>query len=120
MASLDSGAGDDEMEQGLPEDTDYAAGLEERLKPRKKTPPLLVSLADRRPTRLHWMGVSYGLNSSLFRFWNKCVLAASCLERACRSDAVLRALTGAVTGLCTCVKRPTTSRASTRPSCSAR
>ena len=43
----------------------------QRLKPRKKTPPLLVALSDRRPTRLHWMGVSFGLNPSLFRFWQR-------------------------------------------------
>jgi len=49
----------------------FVVDATQKLKPRKKTPPLLVALSDRRPTRLHWLGVSYGLNSPLFRFWKR-------------------------------------------------
>lgn len=34
-------------------------------------PPLLERLSEREPERLDWMGVSYGLTPSLFRFWKK-------------------------------------------------
>lgn len=43
----------------------------EKLKPRKKLPPLLVALADRKPERLHWFGVSYGVTLELFNFWQR-------------------------------------------------
>ena len=32
-------------------------------------PPLLERLSERAPERLEWLGVSYGLTPSLFRFW---------------------------------------------------
>jgi N-acetyltransferase 10 len=43
----------------------------EKIKPRKKLPPLLVALKDRRPERLHWFGTSYGLTPQLYNFWGK-------------------------------------------------
>ncbi|KAK8812414.1 hypothetical protein WA158_007648 [Blastocystis sp. Blastoise] len=43
----------------------------EELKPRKKLPPLLVSLQDRVPERLHWIGVAYGLTSDLYNYYYK-------------------------------------------------
>lgn len=45
--------------------------LEENIKPRTDLPPLLVHLRERRPERLHYLGVSYGLTLDLFRFWRK-------------------------------------------------
>lgn len=45
--------------------------LEEQVKPRTNLPPLLVPLHDRRPERLHYIGVSFGLTLDLFRFWRK-------------------------------------------------
>ncbi|CAN8254323.1 unnamed protein product [Cochlearia groenlandica] len=45
--------------------------LEEQVKPRTNLPPLLVPLRDRRPERLHYIGVSFGLTLDLFRFWRK-------------------------------------------------
>jgi N-acetyltransferase 10 len=45
----------------------------EKLKPRKKLPPLLVALADRKPEPLHWIGVSYGVTLELFNFWQRFV-----------------------------------------------
>eukprot|EP01138_Halocafeteria_seosinensis_P000662 gb/GECG01000678.1/.p1 GENE.gb/GECG01000678.1/~~gb/GECG01000678.1/.p1 ORF type:complete len:1048 (+),score=154.62 gb/GECG01000678.1/:1-3144(+) len=44
---------------------------EEKLKPRKHLPPLMVSLMDAPTVRLHWIGVSFGLTLPLFRFWRK-------------------------------------------------
>ena len=43
----------------------------ERVKPRKQLPPLLVALSDRKPERLHWFGVSYGVTLELFNFWQR-------------------------------------------------
>lgn len=45
--------------------------LEENIKPRTNLPPLLVHLRDRRPEKLHYIGVSFGLTLDLFRFWRK-------------------------------------------------
>jgi N-acetyltransferase 10 len=54
-------------------DEDEEGGLaSERVKPRKELPPLLVNVGDiRRPARLHWLGVSYGLTLQLFNFWRR-------------------------------------------------
>ncbi|KZV17283.1 hypothetical protein F511_27535 [Dorcoceras hygrometricum] len=48
-----------------------ASLLEENINPRTHLPPLLVPLRDRRPEKLHYLGVSFGLNLDLFRFWRK-------------------------------------------------
>nr|XP_004237469.1 RNA cytidine acetyltransferase 2-like [Solanum lycopersicum] len=45
--------------------------LEENIRPRTDLPPLLVPLGERRPERLHYLGVSFGLTLDLFRFWRK-------------------------------------------------
>lgn len=45
--------------------------LEENIKPKTDLPPLLVHLRDRRPEKLHYIGVSFGLTLDLFRFWRK-------------------------------------------------
>ncbi|KAJ1946835.1 N-acetyltransferase 10 [Kickxella alabastrina] len=34
-------------------------------------PALFLKLAEKRPTRLHWLGVSYGLTQSLHKFWRR-------------------------------------------------
>lgn len=39
--------------------------------PRSALPPLLLTLAERPPERLHYLGVSFGLTQSLFSFWHK-------------------------------------------------
>ncbi|XP_010548049.1 PREDICTED: RNA cytidine acetyltransferase 1 [Tarenaya hassleriana] len=44
---------------------------EEQIKPRANLPPLLVPLRDRKPEKLHYLGVSFGLTLDLFRFWRK-------------------------------------------------
>lgn len=45
--------------------------LEESIKPRTNLPPLLLHLRERRPEKLHYLGVSFGLTLDLFRFWRK-------------------------------------------------
>ncbi|CAN0114859.1 unnamed protein product, partial [Ectocarpus sp. 4 AP-2014] len=43
----------------------------ERLAPRKKLPPLLVSAGERPPERLHWLGSSFGVTGQLLRLWKR-------------------------------------------------
>ena len=45
--------------------------LEETIEPRKNLPYLLVHLRERRPEKLHYIGVSFGLTLELLRFWKK-------------------------------------------------
>ncbi|XP_027179739.1 RNA cytidine acetyltransferase 1 [Coffea eugenioides] len=45
--------------------------LEENIRPRTDLPPLLVHLHERKPEKLHYIGVSFGLTQDLFRFWRK-------------------------------------------------
>ena len=46
--------------------------LEEHIGPRKNLPPLLLKLSERKPERLDYLGVSYGLTQELLRFWKRC------------------------------------------------
>lgn len=43
--------------------------LEECIEPRKKLPPLLLKLSERRTEKLDYLGVSFGLTESLLKFW---------------------------------------------------
>ncbi|KAK8607016.1 hypothetical protein V6N13_052767 [Hibiscus sabdariffa] len=65
----------DEAPQGsqlrLSEAAEKVSLLEENIKPKTDLPPLLVHLRDRRPEKLHYLGVSFGLTLDLFRFWKK-------------------------------------------------
>ncbi|KAK3103722.1 hypothetical protein FSP39_021375 [Pinctada imbricata] len=45
--------------------------LEERPTPRKDLPPLLRKLSERKPEKLDYLGVSYGLTFDLLKFWKK-------------------------------------------------
>ena len=45
--------------------------LTERIEPKKKLPPLLLKLNERRSERLDYLGVSFGLTNDLLRFWKK-------------------------------------------------
>lgn len=45
--------------------------LEETIKPRANLPPLLLHPRERRPEKLDYIGVSFGLTLDLFRFWRK-------------------------------------------------
>ncbi|KAM0890661.1 hypothetical protein ACQ4PT_026879 [Festuca glaucescens] len=61
----------EEPEVKISEAAEKASLLEERIQPRANLPPLLVNLRDRRPEKLHYLGVSFGLTQELFRFWCK-------------------------------------------------
>lgn len=50
------------------EDVDLLA---ERIKPRKNLPPLLLKLSERKPEKLDYLGVSFGLTAGLLKFWKK-------------------------------------------------
>ena len=43
----------------------------EVLEPRTSLPPLLMSLGERKPEDLHYLGVAYGLTQGLLIFWQK-------------------------------------------------
>ncbi|KAK0078837.1 hypothetical protein PV325_002045 [Microctonus aethiopoides] len=45
--------------------------LNEMIKPRLSLPPLLSRLNERRPERLDYLGVSFGLTESLLKFWKR-------------------------------------------------
>lgn len=62
-AAMPDAAGADET------GAEEAAG--ERPEPRKHLPPLLLRLSEKRPERLDYLGVSYGLTADLLRFWKK-------------------------------------------------
>jgi N-acetyltransferase 10 len=59
------------QEDSESEGTTHKKLLREPIKPRKKTPNLLVPVSDCPPDRLHWLGVSFGTTPSLFNFWRK-------------------------------------------------
>ncbi|KAF8716416.1 hypothetical protein HU200_026352 [Digitaria exilis] len=61
----------EEPEVKITEAVEKASLLEENIKPRANLPPLLVHLRERRPEKLHYLGVSFGLTQELFRFWRK-------------------------------------------------
>jgi len=67
----EDGENEEEKDEDKVNEVEDDALLEEALTPRKNLPPLLVKLTDRRPEALHYLGVSYGLTSDLFRFWKK-------------------------------------------------
>lgn len=43
--------------------------LRERIEPRRSLPPLLLRLDEFKPRQLDYVGVSFGLTNSLFKFW---------------------------------------------------
>lgn len=45
--------------------------VEERLTPRKNLPPLMMKLTERKPEKIDYLGVSYGLTAGLLKFWKK-------------------------------------------------
>jgi len=45
--------------------------LREKVKPRKKLPPLLTDVAQCPAQRLHYIGTSFGLTAQLLRFWQR-------------------------------------------------
>jgi len=45
--------------------------LEEQIAPRRNLPPLLLKLSERKPERLDYLGVSFGVTQELLRFWKR-------------------------------------------------
>uniref|UniRef100_A0A7S2PD83 RNA cytidine acetyltransferase n=2 Tax=Leptocylindrus danicus TaxID=163516 RepID=A0A7S2PD83_9STRA len=45
--------------------------LGEKLKPRKRLPPLLLPLTEVKAPRLDWIGTSFGLTAQLYKFWKR-------------------------------------------------
>jgi len=71
MAELDTGD-TSAASSSVPETTEASMTLQtEQLKPRKNLPPLLSKLSERRPERLHYLGVSFGLTPQLLAFWRR-------------------------------------------------
>ncbi|KAJ6794682.1 RNA cytidine acetyltransferase 1-like [Iris pallida] len=61
----------EETEVKVTEAAEKVSLLEENITPKANLPPLLVHLHERRPEKLHYLGVSFGLTRDLFRFWRK-------------------------------------------------
>ena len=59
------------MERSGNEGETIADLLNESIAPKAKLPPLLTPIADRPAERLHWLGVSFGLTTSLLSFWSR-------------------------------------------------
>jgi N-acetyltransferase 10 len=58
---------DEEQEDDSGKSKEESADLlNETVKPRKHLPPLLLDLHSRKPERLHWLGVSFGLTEQLY------------------------------------------------------
>ncbi|KAJ2778777.1 N-acetyltransferase 10 [Coemansia javaensis] len=101
--SLDEGDGAapamHEAEHGLRRMTDReleAANLHKdavHVRDPAQLPPLFLRLSEKRPTRLHWLGVSYGLTAGLHKFW----------RRAGYVPVYMRQTSNELTGEYTCV-----------------
>ena len=61
--------------------------------PRKNLPPMLLKLSERRPERLHYLGVSFGITEPLFKFW----------KRSGYTPVYLRQTANDITGEYTCI-----------------
>ncbi len=66
----DKKAGNDHNIEAVTEDEQVSL-LEEAIKPRRHLPPLLLQLSERKPEKLDYLGVSYGLTKSLLKFWTR-------------------------------------------------
>ncbi|KAL1506350.1 hypothetical protein ABEB36_005733 [Hypothenemus hampei] len=52
-------------------DEDTIGLLKENIEARKSLPPLLLNLSERRPEKLDYIGVSFGLTEQLLKFWKR-------------------------------------------------
>ena len=70
VPNIDSvGSGEQSIEAIV--DDEEVSLLEETIKPRKNLPPLLLQLSERKPEKLDYLGVSYGLTRPLLKFWTR-------------------------------------------------
>ena len=70
IPNLDDATDPDQAMDAVVDDEDVSL-LEETIKPRKNLPPLLLKLHERKPEKLDYMGVSYGLTRPLLKFWKR-------------------------------------------------
>ena len=70
MINIDESTGDDDQPAGLRIIGEDSSCLhKEQVKPKKLR--LLYKLSERRPERLDYLGVSFGLSGPLLKFWKK-------------------------------------------------
>ena len=97
LAPLGEAAAEELVEEGLAGKVEAPTQgqdlLTETLRPRKGLPPLLVSLSERRPERVQWLGAAFGLTQELLNFWH----------RLGYSPVYLRQTPSDITGECSCV-----------------
>jgi N-acetyltransferase 10 len=97
MANVDES--DDEADESMKRVTEEelaAASLKTeqlRIRDASVMPPLLLSLSEKKPPSLHWLGVSYGLTPDLLRYW----------KRAQFAPVYLRQTANELTGEHTCI-----------------
>lgn len=60
-----------QREVSAPSDSSSGDLMNEVIKPRAQLKPLLTKVSDLRPPRLDWIGVSFGLTGSLFKFYRR-------------------------------------------------
>ncbi|TIB36930.1 hypothetical protein E3P84_00581 [Wallemia ichthyophaga] len=67
------GGGDDNMEETFDRSEDSGDLMSDNIKVRDAAsmPPLLQRLSERKPEKLDYLGVSYGMTENLLRFWKK-------------------------------------------------
>jgi len=74
LRELDDGEGAAEElvpEAEAPREAPGGGLLSETLRPRRGLPPLLSSLSERAPERVHWLGAAFGLTQELLSFWSR-------------------------------------------------
>ena len=70
LPNIDSVGSGEQSIEAIVDDEDVSL-LEETIKPRKNLPPLLLQLSERKPEKLDYLGVSYGLTRPLLKFWTR-------------------------------------------------
>ncbi|KAG8391484.1 hypothetical protein BUALT_Bualt01G0192500 [Buddleja alternifolia] len=71
ISELDVEEQPEDSQARITEAAEEASLLQENIKPRTNLLPLLVPLRKRRPEKLRYLGVSFGLTLDLFIFWRK-------------------------------------------------
>lgn len=62
---------EDENEPKSESEDEGTSSLKEKIRPRKNLQPLLQELQDRKPEKLDYLGVSFGLTEQLLKFWKR-------------------------------------------------
>jgi len=68
----DDSDSDDSSDDDANDDDDKKSSLmREKLRPKKKLPPLLLPLSEVKAPKLDWIGTSFGLTQQLYKFWRR-------------------------------------------------